>query len=151
MEYLLLLSIGLTLITGGLIGLRNARLRQQWLETPISIHHASIAVYKDSVGPSVLSYYYPDIHFTYQFGNQPFKKKDFGLSKREYWSTDLQKAEAVLEAIIKNPVAFINPTRPSECCLIRGNPRVNRSHNIALITSGMLLVLSAAGVFWLRR
>lgn len=149
MGFLFLIALGLLLIGIGGKGLQKTQSRQTWQEIPIRIEHAGITRHKDIVRTAVTTYYFPEIHFAYEHRGQHFHQKNFGIPKREYWNTDSDKAQALLDSILARPVAYLNPADPAESCLMRGTPSISHSHNAALIVAGILLILSGAGVYWL--
>ena len=110
---------------------------------------AAIISHKDIVRTAVTTYYFPEIHFTYQLGGQQFNQKNFGIPKREYWHTERAKAQVLLDSILELPMAYINPENPAESCLMRGNLLVSRAHSTALIVAGILLILCGVGIYWL--
>ena len=142
------LIMGMTLCFFGGKPLLRYREIHSWVESEgvlLRIDEVTEEV-PDDHGPIV--YYFPAVEYEYSLDGENYQGNKVSVEKQNVWITSEMSAWGIitpkwwgkLEAGDKVPV-FINPNNPTESMLIKNLSKARRSHHLALVVSGIILMV----------
>lgn len=136
---------GIILICYGIYSLKKIHSQKRWLPVKIDITDIKISSGEESLSPyNVVTYYFPVANYHYSYESHQYTGSRVAYDKKSIWSEDKNEIEELIKRISENRVAYINPDKPNDSVILRTLSKHRRSHYLALILSGILIIVIAA-------
>ncbi|MDH5389189.1 MAG: DUF3592 domain-containing protein [Gammaproteobacteria bacterium] len=148
-SHYIILSIAIALSAIGIFRLNKYSSLNKWVKLGAIILSIKESWKDVALSPySIAKYYYPEIEYEYNFNSNSYKSKavsfnlqniwvcevdDFGIEAKDddmFWRA-WQKGDEIS--------IYVNPQQPSQAVIINELVSQYKSHNLALIISGILI------------
>lgn len=148
---LVLILFSILLLCFGAIPIIRYRKSEAWQKVDAKIISISESFKEVSSSEyQKIKYYYPIIEYEYNFGGTIYTSSQVSFDIKNVWVPEVDNCGAVSEknvyfwrawesGSIVN--AFVNPSNPSQSCLIIDLSNSRKSHYLSLIVSGLLVLV----------
>lgn len=141
-DVLLVFGIGLAFLVWATANYWRYRRTRHWVPVTAKLLEVRERTCLIPIGIARFPYLYPDVLYTYTFGETPFVGDRVSLEPKNIWVPDYEKKDAIWNdwAPGLTVEAYVDPNQPQNALLIRDMSRERRSHYAALFVSGCLII-----------
>lgn len=156
----LLLMIGALLMAKGGSKINTARKKTKWPKVVAvlrSVDEDEFGTIESEYQKSPRQYSYPVVEYEYEIDGKSFRStkvsdsvKDIAVPAIGNFGSKIPDSEKFWHTWVKgtNVTAYVNPKDPSDAVLVPQLPKKRKSHYVALVVSGVLLLLCWGGLLW---
>lgn len=140
-----LFVIGLSLFLYGLISLLRSNMSSRWIRVNVSFIDKAISKREELIGfyGGRLVYYCVAVKYTYEYAGTEYIGGSIYIDRKSACFLKICDAENMLRILDDIAFALIQPGKVSRSVLVSGLSDYRRSHFIATLMSGCVLVVIA--------